>query len=70
MEKLQAIAHALSLPVSFFFTLDDGEEVYLEDEREKELISRYRKAQRDEVKDLMVNFAIMVAEWEKDRNGI
>lgn len=70
VEKLQAIANALSVPASFFFTSGGGEEVHLEDEREKELISHYRNAQRNEVKDLMVNFLNMVARWEEGWDGM
>lgn len=68
VEKLQTVAKALSVTVSYFFS--GADEVFpIEDAREKELISSYRKAQRDEVKNLMVNFAIMVTQWEDGWNG-
>lgn len=70
VDKLQAIANALSVPVSRFFSSDGYEKTPLTDELEKELLSHYRKVRHAEIKALMVNFLNMVARWEEEWNGM
>lgn len=69
-EKLQGVAYALSVQVSYFFSPNGCEIAPLADASEKELISHYRKVRHAEVKALMVNFLNMVARWENDWDGV
>lgn len=68
IEKLQAIAHALSTPISHFISVNGCKDVQTADHRESELISHFRNAQCNEVKDLIVSFAVMAAGWEQNWN--
>lgn len=68
VEKLQVAAKALAVPIWYFFHHSGDEEVSFADEQEKELICHFRQARR-EVKELMINFAVMLAHWDKDWQG-
>lgn len=65
VEKLQIAAKALAVPIWYFFRHAGDEEVSFADDQEKELVCHFRHARR-EVKELMVNFVVMVARWDKD----
>jgi len=69
VEKLQAVAHALSVPVSYFLSVDGCESAPPEDTRESELIGHFRKIHHAGVKALVVNIANSVARWEEDWDG-
>jgi transcriptional regulator with XRE-family HTH domain len=63
VEKLQAVAHALSVPVSYFFIRGDIENE-LSDGEYEELLANFRKIQNKETKTLVVEFAKKCAQWE------
>lgn len=70
VDKLQAIANALLVPISYFFSPNGYEKAPLANDLEMELVSHYRKVRHAEIKALMVNFLSMVARWEEDWNGM
>jgi len=68
VEKLQAVAHALSVPASYFFSSGECEDPPPADSSELELIGHFRKVQHAEVKTLMIHITGIVARWEEGRN--
>ena len=68
VEKLQIAAKALSVPIWYFFRPSGDEEGSFAVDQEKELVCHFRHARR-EVKELMINFGVMVAHWDKDWQG-
>ena len=69
VEKLQAVAHALSAPVSYFISADGCESPLVADRRESELIGHFRKVNHAGIKSLMLNMANMLARWEEEWDG-
>jgi transcriptional regulator with XRE-family HTH domain len=69
VEKLQEVAKALSVPVSYLLCPDKYDGSPLEDHGEKELISHYRKVQHSEIKALVVRLTNMIARWEEYCNS-
>ncbi len=68
-ERLQSVAHALSVPVTYFLNCTDPQDPSVEDGAEKKLLSSFRTVQRAEIKSLLVNIAEMIAGWETEWNG-
>jgi transcriptional regulator with XRE-family HTH domain len=61
VERLQALALALSVPVSYFLHNGSAPEIVRENECERELLSHYRKIQDGETKKLVVGLARTLA---------
>jgi transcriptional regulator with XRE-family HTH domain len=64
VEKLQLIARALTVPISYFFCRSGGAQAMRESECEHELLSHYRKIRSKGTKALVVDFARMVVQRE------
>lgn len=68
VERLQAVAHALSVPVSYFICQSRVVEPIHENSCERELLSHFRKIQAMGSKELVVDLARSVAKWEDIRS--
>jgi transcriptional regulator with XRE-family HTH domain len=68
VEKLQELAHALSVPICYFFSPGNGKNDLKETECE-ELLANFRKIQNKETKSLVVEFAKKCAQWEDNAEG-
>jgi transcriptional regulator with XRE-family HTH domain len=65
VENLQLIAQALAVPIGYFFTTGAGAVAGRDDgDVEGELLAHYRKIRQSKVKEMVVNFARLVAGWD------
>lgn len=61
VEKLQRIAHALSIPASCFLAKDESAHIIVSDESEVRLLSGYRKIRDDGFKEMMQKLVDLTA---------
>jgi transcriptional regulator with XRE-family HTH domain len=67
VENLQLIAHALAVPIDYFFT--GGAATLAErgvGDVERELLVQYRKIRQREIREMVVDFTRLAAGWEEE----